>query len=252
MSQEQKTKLVKVNKFVEERKNWAKFGECSDIPKGQLEGTIKQIETEVKLESSKQKKKNSESETVTQIRKLGKDNKIHKRVEEIEAKLKKINALIEDERWHEFNEDEEKAQAEVAPAFEDTDAQQTMTAVRVSDISIDVTEEDLRELFATCGRIHKVWLAKDRETDENRGFAFVHYFEPSDAAKAISTLDGKTLEYSVLRVELAAPKVGPGGTRGGPSNFRGGLRRPGMSRGGMTSMGTGVSREDSTLGSFRR
>jgi translation initiation factor 3 subunit G len=39
----------------------------------------------------------------------------------------------------------------------------------------DVTEGDLHELFRPFGPISRVFLAVDRVTGENRGFAFVNY-----------------------------------------------------------------------------
>lgn len=39
----------------------------------------------------------------------------------------------------------------------------------------DVTEGDLHELFRPFGPISRVFLAVDRATGENRGFAFVNY-----------------------------------------------------------------------------
>lgn len=42
-------------------------------------------------------------------------------------------------------------------------------------MSEDVTEGDLQELFRPFGPISRVFLAVDRETGENRGFAFVNY-----------------------------------------------------------------------------
>lgn len=46
---------------------------------------------------------------------------------------------------------------------------------RVTNLSEDVTEGDLQELFRPFGPISRVFLAVDRTTGENRGFAFVNY-----------------------------------------------------------------------------
>lgn len=48
-------------------------------------------------------------------------------------------------------------------------------SVRVTNLSEDVTEGDLQELFRPFGPISRVFLAVDRTTGENRGFAFVNY-----------------------------------------------------------------------------
>lgn len=39
----------------------------------------------------------------------------------------------------------------------------------------DVSEADLHDLFRPFGPISRVFLAVDRATGENRGFAFVNY-----------------------------------------------------------------------------
>jgi translation initiation factor 3 subunit G len=62
------------------------------------------------------------------------------------------------------------------------------TKIRVTNISEDTTEGDLRELFGNFGRIHRIYLAKDPETLQSRGFAFVSYFTETDAEKAMDAL----------------------------------------------------------------
>ena len=41
-----------------------------------------------------------------------------------------------------------------------------LPSVRVSNLPTDVKEEDLRDLFETFGRIKKVYLGKDKKTQE--------------------------------------------------------------------------------------
>ena len=48
-------------------------------------------------------------------------------------------------------------------------------SVRVTNLSEDVTESDLAELFRPFGNVSRIFLAVDRTTGENRGFAFVNY-----------------------------------------------------------------------------
>ena len=49
--------------------------------------------------------------------------------------------------------------------------------VRVSNLSEDVKDADLRELFRRFGPIQRIYLAKDRETHQSRGFAFINFFD---------------------------------------------------------------------------
>ncbi len=51
-------------------------------------------------------------------------------------------------------------------------------------------ENDLREIFERFGRVTRVFLAKDRDTQRAKGFAFISFQERSDAAKACEKIDG--------------------------------------------------------------
>lgn len=77
--------------------------------------------------------------------------------------------------------------------------------LRVSNISADANEQDLRELFAPFGGVQRVFLAKDRETNQSRGFAFVSFYERSDAEKALNKLQGYGYDHLILRLEWARP-----------------------------------------------
>ena len=60
-------------------------------------------------------------------------------------------------------------------------------AVQVSEFA---EENDLREIFERFGRVTRVFLAKDRDTQRAKGFAFISFQERSDAAKACEKIDG--------------------------------------------------------------
>ena len=63
-------------------------------------------------------------------------------------------------------------------------------SVRVTNLSEDVTEEDLLELFGPFGPVQRIFVAKDRETGDSRGFAFVNFVHREDGTRAIAKLDG--------------------------------------------------------------
>ena len=60
-------------------------------------------------------------------------------------------------------------------------------AIQVSEFA---EENDLREIFERFGRVTRVFLAKDRDTQRAKGFAFISFQERSDAAKACEKIDG--------------------------------------------------------------
>jgi RNA recognition motif-containing protein len=66
-----------------------------------------------------------------------------------------------------------------------------MPTLRVTNVTEDATEDDLRELFSKFGRVARVYIGKDRETGIGKGFAFVSFDDRAAAAKAIEKVDGK-------------------------------------------------------------
>lgn len=79
--------------------------------------------------------------------------------------------------------------------------------LRVTNISEDTTEADLQELFQPFGRISRVYLAKDKETMQSRGFAFVSFVHKEDAARAMDKLQGHGYDHLILKLEWARPSA---------------------------------------------
>ena len=57
--------------------------------------------------------------------------------------------------------------------------------LRVNKIPQNLTEKELRDIFAPYGRLSRVVLAKDHDTNLSRGFAFVGIETEADASKVI-------------------------------------------------------------------
>lgn len=51
-------------------------------------------------------------------------------------------------------------------------------------------------MFERFGRVTRVFLAKDRETNMAKGFAFISFADRSDAARACDKMDGCKLRHS--------------------------------------------------------
>ena len=86
--------------------------------------------------------------------------------------------------------------------------------VRVSNLSEDVKDSDLRELFRRFGPIQRIYLAKDRETHQSRGFAFINFFDRNDAQMALNKLDGHGYDHLILSVQWANPSAQPPPSQG--------------------------------------
>ena len=80
--------------------------------------------------------------------------------------------------------------------------------IRVTNLSEDTKESDLQELFKPFGPIQRIYLAKDKHTQQSKGFAFINYHNRDDAAKAIRALCGYGYDHLILNVEWAKPSGG--------------------------------------------
>lgn len=78
--------------------------------------------------------------------------------------------------------------------------------VRVSNIFEEATDYDIRPMFSNIGNVKNVHLARDRETGESKGYAYVSFYDKKDAETAIAKLNGYKLEYLLLSVEWAKPQ----------------------------------------------
>lgn len=83
----------------------------------------------------------------------------------------------------------------------------------VGNLPFDVTESDLRELFAPVGPLSYVFLPVDRDTGKRRGFAFIEFSDESKAAEAMrrfheQQFKGRPLALSEARAREARPAMG--------------------------------------------
>ena len=95
----------------------------------------------------------------------------------------------------------------------------------VGNLPYSVTETALRELFAAAGEVASVAIITDRDTGRPRGFAFVEMADTTGAQKAISTINGVTLDDRQLTVNEARPQAERGGGGGGGGGYGRGSRR---------------------------
>jgi RNA recognition motif-containing protein len=79
-------------------------------------------------------------------------------------------------------------------------------AIFVGNLSYEVTQEDLREVFAEYGTIESVRLPTDRETGRVRGFAFVELASDTEETAAIEALDGAEWMGRTMKVSKARPR----------------------------------------------
>ncbi len=94
----------------------------------------------------------------------------------------------------------------------------------VGNLSYNVTEEQLRELFGQAGKIKEIALIMDRDTRRPKGFGFVEMETQVEAQKAIEMFNDQELDGRRMTVNFARPKEERGGSRGGYGGGGGGRR----------------------------
>ncbi|KAG0474079.1 hypothetical protein HPP92_015370 [Vanilla planifolia] len=78
------------------------------------------------------------------------------------------------------------------------------TSLLVRNLRQDCRPEDLRKPFGQFGPLKDIYLPRDYYSGEPRGFGFVQYVDPSDAAEAKYQMDGQILlgrEITVVYAE---------------------------------------------------
>ena len=78
--------------------------------------------------------------------------------------------------------------------------------IYVGNLSYEVTEEDLRQEFASFGEVTSVSVITDKYSGRPKGFAFVEMSSVSEGQAAITGLNGKTLKERTLTVNTARPR----------------------------------------------
>ncbi|HZY89895.1 MAG TPA: RNA-binding protein [Gemmataceae bacterium] len=110
----------------------------------------------------------------------------------------------------------------------------------VGNLSYEVTDSDLEQMFAAHGSVQSAQVIMDRDTGRSKGFGFVEMSNDSEAQAAIAALNGKETGGRTLTVNEARPREGGGGRGPGGGGGRGG--RPGGGGGGGYGGGGGGRR----------
>ncbi|NCJ05373.1 RNA-binding protein [Synechococcales cyanobacterium C] len=79
-------------------------------------------------------------------------------------------------------------------------------SIYVGNLSYQVTEQDVNDVFAEYGSVKRVQLPTDRETGRMRGFGFIEMSSESEETAAIEALDGAEWMGRTLKVNKARPR----------------------------------------------
>lgn len=87
----------------------------------------------------------------------------------------------------------------------------------VGNLSYQTSENDLQDYFAQAGSVTSVSLMLDKVTGKSRGFAFVEFATPEEAARAVEEFHGRDFQGRALTVNVARPREErPPRSGGGP------------------------------------
>ncbi len=85
--------------------------------------------------------------------------------------------------------------------------------IYVGNLSLEVTDEELRREFMAFGEVVSVTIMSDKYigSGQSRGYGFVEMPSLSEGQAAITALNGKTLRHKVINVIQALPLSDKGG-----------------------------------------
>ncbi len=76
----------------------------------------------------------------------------------------------------------------------------------VSELSFDITEEEIRNLFSVCGTVRSINMVNDPKSGQFKGVAFVCMSNAAETRDAINMLDGTRLLDRCISVSAAKTK----------------------------------------------
>ncbi|CAN7994274.1 unnamed protein product [Ixodes hexagonus] len=222
-----KVERRQVSKSVARRKLWKKFGDAKNDPPGpNAATTVVGEEISLQFVSAKEEEKSHEDDMLAKLRSqktkmvkcrickedhwttqcpfkdkvalpehLKEDAKPATAAPEAEEKVKSGKYVPPSMRAGANQRGESMTQSR-------TRADEAAT-IRVTNLSEDVRDSDLQDLFRPFGQIARIYLAKDKVTGQSKGFAFINFVHREDAARAIASVHGFGYDNLILTVEWA-------------------------------------------------
>ncbi len=81
-----------------------------------------------------------------------------------------------------------------------------MNKLYVGNLSYDITNDQLVDLFTQAGSVVSADVIKDRYSGRSKGFGFVEMASDEEAKKAIEMFNGKDFQGRNMVVNVARPK----------------------------------------------
>lgn len=78
--------------------------------------------------------------------------------------------------------------------------------IYVGNLSYNITDNDLQQVFAEYGAVASANVIQDRDTGRSKGFGFVEMPNDDEARNAIEGLNGKDYDGRNMTVNEARPR----------------------------------------------
>ena len=92
--------------------------------------------------------------------------------------------------------------------------------IYVSNLSYEIKDDDLRQIFEEYGEVSSAKVIKDRYNGKSRGFGFVEMNNEAEGEKAIGELNNEEFLGKAISVSKARPKPATSGAGGGGGGDR--------------------------------
>lgn len=79
--------------------------------------------------------------------------------------------------------------------------------IYIANLSYDVNDTDLKELFEEFGTVTSAKVIMDKLTSKSRGFGFVEMEDNAQGQKAIEELDKCEYDGKIINVTIAKPRT---------------------------------------------
>jgi len=111
--------------------------------------------------------------------------------------------------------------------------------IYVGNLSWNLKDQDLANLFATYGEVVSAKIVNDKFTGRSKGFGFVEMAKDDESQAAIAALNGSEVDGRNIVVNESRPKPEGGGAGGGGFKKRSGFGGGGGGGGGYKGGGGG-------------